>query len=255
MLSNNRKNNTFFAWVMAWPVSKISALLLVVASLTVTAQPYEEGIEGINLDDYEIMELGLVGNDTVLMMDLMEVPIVSSRIMTDEEIRAYRKLKRNIIKVYPYAQRAIGIINEINSTSDAFDKNKDRRKYRNRMEDYLKTEFKDELKKLTVSQGKVLVKLIERETGEPFYEVIKDNKSGVTAFFWHNMSKSFGYDLKEGYDPEEYKDMEEIVIYLEEHGVEYFGYREFPTAKKVEDYGNLPSANVLLDKKNKKPKE
>jgi len=78
------------------------------------------------------------------------------------------------------------------------------------------------LRKLTISQGKILTKLVNRETGLTTHQLIKDYKSGITAFFWQTIGKKYGYDLKKAYDPinDPYdKDIESIVLSLEELGV------------------------------------
>jgi len=231
--------------------------LTIVGCSAIVAQNEEEDkstLPPLDPENINILEIGILNGDTLPIISLDEVPIIASRFMTPEEELAYRKLKRNVIKVYPYAQRALSIINEVNVNTESLEKRRQKKKYRKRMEKYLQTEFKDELKKLTVSQGKVLVKLIERETGEPFYKLVKENKNGFTAFFYHNIGKSFGYDLKQGFHPDKYlehQDIDQIVTYLEKNGVEYFGYRAFPKNKKLESFDGLPSSQEVLERKRK----
>ncbi len=157
-----------------------------------------DSLYGKPIDELYHLSLVVIGNDTIPYYKLAEVPIVSTRLLSDEEAKAYRKLKRNIIKVYPYARRAIDLLNEIERVTAEIEKKRHRKKYLKQLEKELKYTFKDELKKLSVSQGKVLIKLIERETGRTFYDILKQVKNPVTAFVYHNVGKSYGYDLKEG---------------------------------------------------------
>lgn len=76
--------------------------------------------------------------------------------------------------------------------------------------------FEKQVRKLTVTQGIILVKLIDRETGRTSYQVIKDLKGGFTAFFWQGIARIFGNNLKTEYDPENQdKVMEDIVLGIE----------------------------------------
>jgi len=93
---------------------------------------------------------------------------------------------------------------------------KEQRKLYKRAEEELKAEFGDELKALTFSQGRILLKLVDRETGTPTYHIVKELRGSFVAFFWQNLSRLFGYNLKEKYDPEgNDKDIETIVLMIE----------------------------------------
>ena len=179
----------------------------------------KEGAVKLDKNTMQVANLVVVDGDTIPTFLLHEVPVTSNRISSKADQRAYRKLKRNLIKVYPYAQRAIDLMRDIELTTAKMDKKRKKKKYIKAKEKELKDQFKKELKKLTVSQGKVLIKLIERDTKEPFYRTLKDMKNPVSAFFWQTISKRFGYNLKEGYDVEKQADLEELVVYLEEHGL------------------------------------
>lgn len=207
---------------------------------------YNKPVDQLTILGYEV-----IGNDTLPILQLESIPVVSSKLTVEERV-ARRKLKRNIVKVYPYAQRAVGLLNEIESVTASLDKRRHRKKYLRFLESQLKGQFKDELKKLTISQGKMLIKLIERDTGKPFYDQLAKLKNPVSAFFWHNMSKGMGYDLKEGYHPEkQHSNIEEIVVYLEKNGIQSLGYRYKPS-KSLAAFQNLPSTQAALKKKKRK---
>jgi Skp family chaperone for outer membrane proteins len=96
------------------------------------------------------------------------------------------------------------------------DKKRKEKKYLKEREKALKAEFEEQLKNLTVSQGKVLVQLINRETGNQCYSLIKELKSPVAAAFWQMIAKRHGYDLKAPYLASENPELEFIVRSLEE---------------------------------------
>jgi len=127
----------------------------------------------------------------------------------------YRRMKGNTEKVYPYAHRAVKLLNEIEEVTNSLDKRRDKKKYLNKLEDELKDQFKNELTNLTTTQGKILINIIERETGKRFFDILKDLKSGVTAFFFQQTGKRYGYDLKDGYNPNENQMLERILTELD----------------------------------------
>jgi hypothetical protein len=68
------------------------------------------------------------------------------------------------------------------------------------------------MKQLSKTQGKVLIKMIEKELNKPFYEIVRDTRGGFTALYWHNLGKLYGYDLKEGYKPGAEPMLDEIFL-------------------------------------------
>lgn len=202
-------------------------------------------------DGFRFLRFEIVGNDTIPICDLDEVLVTASRFRTKEQEEEYQRLKRNIVKVYPYAQRAIALIKQVESTTADLERRRDRKRYLHALEDELEGQFKEDLKKLSVSQGKVLLKMIERETGRPFYQLVKEFKNPISAMFWQSMGKSFGYDLKEGYNPAMYRDMEQLLRYIEQNGVEQLGIQYKPTPS-LDRYQNLPTPEELKEKRKKK---
>jgi hypothetical protein len=104
---------------------------------------------------------------------------------------------------------------QINGDLEDLDKKRKKNKYLKVKEDELKEQFENKLKNLTVNQGKVLIKLINRETGNNCYQLIKDLKSPAAAFFWNMWAKKYDYNLKEPYVAEENQDLEMIVRLIE----------------------------------------
>ena len=128
--------------------------------------------------------------------------------------RQYYKLVYNFARVYPYAE-ASGRLQEIVDSTIAANNygrmKKDR--YMNEVQSMLFKDFEGALHKMTISQGAVLLKLIDRETGQSSYSIIREYKNGIAAGFWQGIAKFFDNDLKSKYDPEGAdKDLEQLVI-------------------------------------------
>ena len=132
--------------------------------------------------------------------------------------RQYYKLVYNFARVYPYAE-ASGRLQQIVDSTIAVNNygrmKKDR--YMNEVQSMLFKDFEGALHKMTISQGAVLLKLIDRETGQSSYSIIREYKNGIAAGFWQGIAKFFDNDLKSKYDPEGAdKDLEQLVIAWQE---------------------------------------
>jgi hypothetical protein len=138
--------------------------------------------------------------DTILVADdLMTVPFSSLRHFKNaDEYNKYRRYLRYAAVVYPYAKEAIKVFRQLNEETQEMRKGKRKRYARNLQKD-LDDKFEEPLKNLTKTQGKILVKMIERELDTPLYELIREYRGGFTAGYWNTMSKFWGYDLKRGY--------------------------------------------------------
>jgi len=157
------------------------------------------------------------GSDTLPIFELPEVLVYERR---DFEYlylkRRYRRMIRNIKKAYPYAQIAGVKLKELDDHLATLNSEKEQKAYINQAEKEIMDQFEKQVKRLTVTQGIILVKLIDRETGRTSYQVIKELKGGFTAFFWQGIARIFGNNLKTKYDPENQdKVMEDIVLGIE----------------------------------------
>lgn len=166
--------------------------------------------------DVIVVKAKIENGDTVPMMSLPEVRIKGYIIYrTPADQRRFDKLARNVKKVYPYARLA-GIKLQEYDLMMAGLTEKEQRKLYKRAEDELKAEFGEELKGLTFTQGRILLKLVDRETGTPTYHIVQELRGNFVAFFWQNLSRLFGYNLKEKYDPQgKDRDIETIVQMIE----------------------------------------
>ena len=142
----------------------------------------------------------------------------SIRIRSIQDEEAYQKLKRKIIKLYPYALMAKQVY--INSTNeiDALEKKSEKRKLKKEKEKALRERFENEIKGLYTSDGPILVKLIHRETGKTCFEIIREFKSGFNTFFYQMIAKRYGYSLKDTFNPETDMDIENMVQFLKSEG-------------------------------------
>ena len=149
--------------------------------------------------DGEVLYYKIVGEDTVLMADLEDVSITSLRTFdSDAEYRRYLKYRRYASSVYPYAVEAIRIFREVREETEGLKKGK-QKKHVKHLQKELKDEFTDPLKDLSRTQGKILVKMIERKLDTPMYDLLKSLRGGFQAGKWQSVGKLYGYDLKEGY--------------------------------------------------------
>lgn len=129
------------------------------------------------------------------------------------DLKQYYRLVYNFNKVYPYALLAKDMTKEVDDyiAQNALRRRK-KEKYISQMQKNLFNTYEEPLKSMSISQGKLLVKLIDREIGRSSYKIIKDYKSGITAGFWQGIAKIFGNNLKSRYDPSGEDKMTEYLV-------------------------------------------
>ena len=137
--------------------------------------------------------------DTIFDMTLHLYRLSSKRTFKDfTEQRQYYLYTRAARKVYPYALEALELYDEIaDNTADM--NNRQRRRYVRHEHKELKEDMKDQMKNLSRTEGKVLIKMIESQVHKPFYDLIKDTRGAATATYWSTLGKMWDYDLKQGY--------------------------------------------------------
>lgn len=161
-----------------------------------------------------ILHYRVEGNDTIFI-DRITASKVYARIpkQKGKDWRKYYKLVHNFSKTYPYALAARKIVAKADSTiaADGLKRLK-KDKFISQIQDELFNVFEKPLRGLTVTQGALLMKLIDREIGKSSYDIIKDYKNGIAAKFWNGIAKLFGSNLKKPYDPNgEDKEVEELI--------------------------------------------
>ncbi len=163
-------------------------------------QPSTEDTVQSILVNGQVMQALINGTDTLYFVDLRNVNISSPRTFADRsEYLRYLKYRRYATKVYPYAKQAIRIFTEAEQASVDLKKRK-RKKYLKKLSKELEKEFEEPLTGLSKTQGKILVKMIERELETPMFDLIKMTQGKFKAFYWNQSSKLFGYRLKTGYN-------------------------------------------------------
>jgi hypothetical protein len=115
--------------------------------------------------------------------------------------RRYSRLVLIVKKVYPMAKLAAKKLEEYNNVYLTLKTERQRKKYIKQVQEDLMNEYGDEIKHMKISEGRVLMKLIDRETGHSSYAIIKEFRGGFTAFFWQTVARLFGNDLKVRYNP------------------------------------------------------
>lgn len=167
--------------------------------------------------DSMITEAVVVGGDTLPLITLDETVISSRRFYKSKRFqRRYGRIKKKVVKVYPYATITKSLLEKYDQELEEIGNKAGRKTYLKNAEDELKAEFEGEITKLTRTEGKILIKLIDRETGKSSYELIKSLRGGFTAFMWQSVAKLFGSDLKQQYDPMgDDQIIEEIVLAIE----------------------------------------
>lgn len=147
------------------------------------------------------------------------VKVGKRRFKSHREMSQYYRMIYNLKKTYPYAQIAKNKLYEMNEQLKVMKTERERKEYINRAEKELRAQFEKELTRLTISQGKMLIKLIDRETGRTSYELVKELKGGFSATFWQGVARLFGSNLKTKFDPEGEDKVLNELIFLYEQGL------------------------------------
>jgi hypothetical protein len=160
----------------------------------------------------------VVNGDTIPHLRLPEVEVVSKYIFTskrDEE--RYWRLVHNVRRVYPYAKLAGETYQYYDSILARETNERKKDQLMKRAEKDIKKQFEKELRNLTVSQGKILVKLLDRETSHSAFNLVRDLRNAFQAYLYQGVGRLFGYNLKTKYDPEGVdRDIENIVRLIEQ---------------------------------------
>jgi hypothetical protein len=135
-------------------------------------------------------------------VNIKEVTVLGQRNTAKKSwYRKYDRLVYNLKIVYPYALIVRARIYEVNEALTGISGDKERRRYMKDVEKDVFREYEDDMRELTLTQGRLLIKLIDRETQNTSYELIKQYRGGLTAAFWQGVARIFGTNLKDDYDP------------------------------------------------------
>ena len=172
----------------------IFSLTAIVVSGQVEEQPLDSVAEKMIIIEGDSIMRSSIDLDEVYVFSKLKFPTYKDKLR-------YYILRRKTIKVYPYAKLAAERLSELNDSLTNIRKKRKRKKYTKEVQKYIEGEFSDELKKLTRTEGQILIKLIYRQTGKTTFALVKELRSGWRAFWYSTTAKMFKISLKEEYNP------------------------------------------------------
>jgi len=144
-------------------------------------------------------------------VQLNEAVVLDTRIFANDTLRYhYNQTKHYVKMVMPYANAAVKMFSEIETASSGMNK-RAKRKYIRTREDEIKINFEDQLKKLNITQGRLLIKIINRQLRKNCYSIVRELKNPITAAYYQSWARLNGIDLNENYNAEKERDLEMIM--------------------------------------------
>lgn len=189
----------------------VTILLLCFLAFTATAQtPVQKPMQMVG---YRLLPNG----DTLYLTTIPEVVIFAPpQFKNRAQARRYTRLEHNVRKVYPYVVLIRQKFKVLNQHYLSIKGDKERKEYARKVESEIRSQFEGELKRLTITQGRILIKLIDRETGITSYALLQEFRGKLSAFFWQTLARIFGLNLKDAYDGTgEDELIEEIILRIE----------------------------------------
>ena len=193
-----------------------------------------------NYEDYILVKPG----DSITI-ELNEITLLPKQKFTSrEDIRYYLWFRKKVFKAYPYAKLASKRLDSLNARLNRIDSKRKRKKYTKQVQKYIEGEFTDQIKKMTRTEGRILIKLIHRQTGKTAFDNIKTLRSGFKAFWYNTTANLFKLSLKLEYQPE---------IENEDYLIEDVLQRAFQDDKLIAQKSKLDFdfAEIISDKKAK----
>ena len=142
---------------------------------------------------------------------------IRGRFKNKRQQAAYTKLQKKLIKVYPYARAAGDVMRQYEARCAGISDAKLKRALLEKAEAQMKTQFEKDLRNLSVSEGVILIKLIDRETGQSSFELVRELKGKMSAYMWQGLARVFGHNLKDTYEGDgEDVWMENIIASIED---------------------------------------
>jgi len=180
-------------------LKKLLYIYIIVNSFFVFSQK-NEVLDSIppNYEDYILVKPG----DSITI-ELNEITLLPKQKFTSrEDIRYYWWFRKKVFKAYPYAKLAFKRLDSLNARLNRIDSKRKRKKYTKQVQKYIEGEFTDQIKKMTRTEGRILIKLIHRQTGKTAFDNIKTLRSGFKAFWYNTTANLFKLSLKLEYQPE-----------------------------------------------------
>lgn len=164
-----------------------------------------------------VLPARVVDGDTVPEITLSFVQVNAKRTWKSRrEYNQFLKLQKKVVKVYPLAHLASLKLEEYAQELANVTSEKEKKRFYKQIEKEIKEEYEGELRKLTISEGRILIKLLDRETGNTSFYLVEELRGKFSAYFWQGLARVFGHDLKSKYDPDgEDREVEFIVQRIE----------------------------------------
>ncbi|MCP4252723.1 MAG: DUF4294 domain-containing protein [Candidatus Scalindua sp.] len=177
------------------PLISILFLVFWFCNNTLVAQIVEK-------DNIPLSERYIVFKGDTLLIELDEVQLLKKlKFNTNYDRRYYYWFRKKVLKAYPFARLAADRLETLNERLEKIKSKKKKKQYTKRIQKYMEGEFTDQLKKLTRTEGRILIKLIHRQTGIVAFDLVKEYRSGWKAFWYNTTAKMFKLSLKDKYDP------------------------------------------------------
>ena len=188
-----------------------------------------------------LMPYFIEGGDTVYYDAVPPVWVFGKSMLKKSDWKQYYRLVYNFNKAWPYAEMCSRIVQEVDHDLDSRKFSRaQKEKYINQWQKQLMSDFEPIIRQMTISQGKLLCRLIDREIGKSSYDIVKDYKSGLAASVWQGVAKLFSGDLKAHYDPDGEDRPTEELIKMWERG-------EFETLY-FSIFGKMPEKVTIPDR-------
>lgn len=153
-------------------------------------------------DSIPFLERYMIFEGDTLLIELDEIFLLKTlKFKTDYDRRYYIWYRKKTLKAYPYAKLAADRLETLNERLDKIKSKGKKKEYIKVIQNYMEGEFTDQLKKLTRTEGEILIKLMHRQTGHTAYDLVKDYRSGWKAFWYNATANMFKLSLKDKYDP------------------------------------------------------
>lgn len=209
------ERSSFITYQLSLPLNtetmKKLSLILIVSWLTALTVNAQEPVSP------HYLPMMIIDQDTLPHVDLPQIDIFAKgRFKTKGEEQQYWRLVWRVKRVYPYAKEAARLYSKYQTDVPPDAKRRERRAYVKKAEDELMALYGPKIKQMSISDGRILIKLIDRETHTTSYDLIDDVKGGVPAFFWQGVARIFGNNLKSQYDPfGEDRQIEQIIYFID----------------------------------------
>lgn len=178
------------------------------------------GIQPLLGQELKLYRAYIEGNDTIPMVSLDAVEITGRMGEKGKQRRArFTEMIHDVREALPYARFFARKMKRLDSTLQTMDDESKRKAFLQKEEQRLKSELKTQLKDLTYDQGRILIKLISRETDRTTYELIKRYKSGLKATMWQTAARVFSMDLKKSYNKKDEEALERILLAIDKRDV------------------------------------